>query len=141
MGEYVYAAAAVHVPAPPEQVFALVTDWPRQREWMFMTSARQVAEDRIEAYTGIRPFGFLDVMTITAWDPPSLVRMRHIGRLVRGEGVIRVQACEGGSRVIWGERLRPPFGVLGRALWPLARLLTVMLARHSLRKLGRLLSR
>ncbi len=140
MGGYVYASAAVHVPAPPEQVFALITDWPRHREWMFMTSARQVGTGRVEAYTGIRPFGFLDVMTITAWEPPTLVRMRHIGRLVRGEGVIRVQAREGGSRVIWGERLRPPFGPLGRVLWPLARPVTVMLARRSLRKLGRLLS-
>ena len=59
---------------------------------------------------------------------------------MRGEGVIRVQAREGGSRVIWGERLRPPFGPLGRALWPLARPVAVMLARRSLRKLGRLLS-
>ncbi|MFI9839219.1 SRPBCC family protein [Nonomuraea sp. NPDC051941] len=42
MVRYVYAGAAVHVPAPPEQVFALITDWPRHREWMFMTDARQV---------------------------------------------------------------------------------------------------
>ena len=77
MGEYVYATAAVHVPAPPEQVFALVTDWPRHREWMSMTTARQTGADRVEAYTGIWPVGFLDeLMTITAWEPPTLVRMR-----------------------------------------------------------------
>jgi len=140
VGEHVYAATEVRVPAPPEDVFALVTDWPRHHEWMFMTSARRVG-DRIEAYTGVWPFGFLDVMVITGWEPPTLVRMRHVGRLVRGEGVIRVQACEGGSRVIWGERLRPPFGPLGRALWPLAHPVTVLLARHSLRRLGRLLAR
>lgn len=140
MGEHVYAAVEVWVPAPPERVFALVTDWPRHREWMFMTSARQVG-DRVEAYTGVWPFGFLDVMMITGWEPPTLVRMCHVGRLVRGDGVIRIQPCAGGSRVIWGERLRLPFGPLGRALWPPAHLVTVLLARHSLRKLGRLLSR
>ncbi|MEV1176096.1 SRPBCC family protein, partial [Nonomuraea sp. NPDC049784] len=91
----VYVAAAVHVPAPPEQVFALVTDWDRHREWMFMTDARQVGEHAVEAYTGVRPFGFLDTMTITRWEPPSLVRVVHTGRVVRGEGVIRVRAQDG----------------------------------------------
>ncbi|WP_433444671.1 SRPBCC family protein [Nonomuraea sp. CA-141351] len=134
----VYVAAAVHVPAPPERVFALVTDWDRHREWMFMTDARQVGEHAVEAYTGVRPFGFLDTMTITRWEPPSLVRVVHTGRVVRGEGVIRIRAQDGGTRVIWAERLRLPFGLLGRALWPLARPVVVAILRHCLRKLAAL---
>ncbi|TDE58899.1 SRPBCC family protein [Nonomuraea mesophila] len=137
----VYAAVAVHVPAPPERVFALITDWPRHREWMFMTTARQVGEHAVEAYTGMWPFGFLDTMTITCWDPPALVVMDHTGRVVRGRGAIRVRPHDGGSRVIWAEELRLPFGPLGRALWPPARLLVHALARHSLRRLGALLRR
>ncbi|MGW0809919.1 SRPBCC family protein [Nonomuraea sp. NPDC002799] len=135
----VYAAAAVHVPAPPEQVFALMTDWPRHREWMFMTTARQVGEHAVEAYTGVRPFGFLDTMTITRWEPPALVRVTHTGALVRGLGAIRIRPCDGGSRVIWAEELYLPFGPLGRALWPLARPVAVALLRRSLRKLAGLL--
>ncbi|MFC4012084.1 SRPBCC family protein [Nonomuraea purpurea] len=135
----VYAAAAVHVTAPPEQVFALITDWPRHREWMFMTTARQVGEHAVEAYTGVWPFGFLDTMTITHWQPPTLVRVTHTGRLVRGRGAIRVRACAHGSRVIWAEELHLPFGPAGHALWPLARPLAVALARHSLRTLAGLL--
>ncbi|MET7335765.1 SRPBCC family protein [Nonomuraea sp. NPDC005650] len=137
---YVYAGAAVHLQAPPEQVFALITDWRRHREWMFMTDARQVGEHTVEAYTGVRPFGFLDTMTITTWQPPSLVRVTHTGRLVRGHGAIRIRAQDGGSRVIWAERLRLPFGPLGRALWPFARPVAVALLRHSLRNLSGLLN-
>ncbi|MGW4403465.1 SRPBCC family protein [Nonomuraea sp. NPDC004702] len=135
----VYAGAAVEVAARPEEVFALITDWPRHSEWMFMTSARQVGEHRVEAYTGVRPVGFLDTMTIVAFEPPSYVLMEHTGRLVRGRGAIRVRPWRGGSRVIWAEELLLPLGAAGRALWPLGRPVVTALARHSLRRLARLL--
>jgi Polyketide cyclase / dehydrase and lipid transport len=136
----VYAAAAVYVPAPPERVFALITDWPRHQEWMFMTTARLVGERELEAYTGVWPFGFLDTMTITHWEPPELLRVVHTGRVVRGRGAIRVRPCPGGSRVVWAEELEPPLGALGRAAWPLVRPLVVAVARHSLRRLGSLVT-
>ncbi|TYB62333.1 SRPBCC family protein [Nonomuraea sp. PA05] len=135
----VYTAAAVHVPAPPEQVFALMTDWSRHQEWMFMTTARRVGESGLEAYTGRWPFGFLDTMTITHWEPPSLVRVTHTGRVVRGRGAFRVRAERGGSRVLWAEELGLPFGVAGRAVWPLLRPFADAFARHCLHRLGRLL--
>ncbi|MEV1003182.1 SRPBCC family protein [Nonomuraea sp. NPDC050202] len=134
----VYAAAAVHVPAPPEQVFAVMTDWPRHQEWMLLTTARRVGEDGLEAYTGVQPFGILDTMTITHWEPPALVRVTHTGRVVRGRGAFSVRPERGGSRVIWAEELELPFGALGRAAWPLARPFAVALARHCLRRLARL---
>ncbi|WP_327092630.1 SRPBCC family protein [Nonomuraea sp. NBC_01738] len=134
-----YAAAAIEVDAAPREVFELVTDWPRHHEWMFMTTAEQVAADRIEAYTGIRPFGFLDPMTITRWEPPHVVVMAHTGSLVRGDGAIRVRERPGGSRVIWAERLLIP--VWAAPLWPVAHEVSVALARHSLRRLAALLNR
>ncbi|MEV4179530.1 SRPBCC family protein [Nonomuraea sp. NPDC049709] len=139
MAKPVYAAAAVHVPAPPEQVFGLITDWPRHQEWMLMTTARRVGEVGLEAYTGVRPFGFLDTMTITHWQPPTLLRITHTGRVVRGRGAIRVLPQRGGSRVVWAEELELPFGALGRAAWPLARPVAVALLRHCLRRLAALL--
>ncbi|MFI7611120.1 SRPBCC family protein [Nonomuraea terrae] len=141
MAKPVYAAAAVQVAAPPEQVFALVTDWPRHREWMFMTSARLVGERTLEAYTGVWPVGFLDTMTITCWEPPELMLVAHTGRFVRGRGAIRVRPHDGGSRVVWAEELQLPFGVLGRAVWPLARPVALALLRRSLRKLAALAAR
>jgi len=136
----VYAAAQALVPAPPERVFALVTDWPRHREWMVATSAWQAGEGRVEAFTGVGRLGFLDVMTIRRWQPPHVVEMEHVGRLVRGAGVIRVQEHPGGSRVIWAERLHPPLVVVGWLLWPLARPVVNALARLSLRRLARLVA-
>ncbi|MEV4549278.1 SRPBCC family protein [Nonomuraea wenchangensis] len=140
MGRAVYVGAAVEVAAPPEQVFALLTDWDRQREWMFLTSTRQVATDAVEAYTGVWPVGFMDTMTITRWEPPELVVMEHTGRLVRGRGAFRVRALGSGSRVIWTEELLAPFGALGRAGWPLVRPLAKAVFRHSLRELAALVA-
>ncbi|MEW9551083.1 SRPBCC family protein [Nonomuraea sp. NPDC050783] len=141
MGRAVYVGAAVEVAAPPEQVFALITDWPRQREWIPLTGTRQVGPDTIEAYTGVRPLGVLDPMTIDRWEPPRLVLMRHTGRVVRGRGAFRVRPCAGGSRVIWAEELLLPFGAAGRAGWPLVRPLAKALFRHSLRRLAALATR
>ncbi|MFG2076858.1 Polyketide cyclase / dehydrase and lipid transport [Nonomuraea maritima] len=138
MGKPVYAAAAAQVDAPPEQVFALVTDWPRHREWMVLTTARRTGERTLEAFTGVGPFGFLDTMTITRWEPPSLVHVEHTGRLVRGRGVIRVRPHEGGSRIVWAEELLLPFGVLGRVGWAAARPFVPALLRLSLRRLAAL---
>ncbi|WP_327581805.1 SRPBCC family protein [Nonomuraea sp. NBC_00507] len=141
MGRPVYLAAAVQVAAPPERVFALITDWPRHREWMTLTTARQAGPGAIEAYTGVRPFGFLDTMTITHWQPPALVRVEHTGRVVRGRGAIRVRPRAGGSRVIWAEELWLPFGPLGRAVWPIVRLVGAAFACRSLRRLAVLAER
>lgn len=138
MGTPVYAAAAVQVDAPPEQVFALVTDWPRHREWMVATTARRTGEHTLEAFTGVGPVGFLDTMTITRWEPPSLVHVEHTGRLVRGRGVIRVRPNEGGTRVVWAEELQLPYGLLGRVAWTAARPLVLPLLRLSLRRLAAL---
>ncbi|WP_343950958.1 SRPBCC family protein [Nonomuraea longicatena] len=132
-----YVAAEVHVDAPPEAAFALITDWPRHREWMFMTDAWQVAPGKIAAYTGLRPFGFLDPMTITRFEPPHVVEVRHTGTLVRGLGAVRVTPRGDGCRVIWAERLEVPRWALPG--WPLAHAVSVLLARRSLRRLGALL--
>ncbi|MEV0151721.1 MULTISPECIES: SRPBCC family protein [unclassified Nonomuraea] len=130
--------AAVLVAASPERVFAVLTDWPRHHEWMLLTTARQSGPGRVEAFTGVGRLGFLDTMTIVRWQPPTLVRVRHTGRLVRGEGVFRVKPYGGGSRVIWAEELELPLGAAGRLLWPLARPFADALARLSLRRLARL---
>ncbi|MCK2219438.1 SRPBCC family protein [Actinomadura sp. ATCC 31491] len=141
MGRAVYVGAAVEVAAPQEQVFALMTDWSRQREWMFLTTTREVGPDAVEAYTGVWPFGVLDTMTVTRWEPPELVVMEHTGRVVRGRGAFRVRARPGGSRVIWAEELLLPFGAAGRAGWPLVRPPATAVFRHSLRKLAALAAR
>src|SRR4051794_12580617 len=87
---------AVEVAASAAEVFAAMTDWPRQSQWVALTTVRVAAGDgrsagsRIEAFTGIGRLGFLDLMTITSWNPPFQVDVLHTGRVVRGPGMMRV---------------------------------------------------
>jgi len=69
------------------------------------------------------------------------VRVAHTGRIVRGRGAIRVSPHAGGSRVVWAEELRPPFGPLGRVLWPVIGPIGAALVRGSLRALATLAAR
>ncbi|MBB2913705.1 uncharacterized protein YndB with AHSA1/START domain [Streptosporangium becharense] len=129
--------------ARPEQVFSVLTDWPRHDEWMILTRARVTAGDgrgvgsRLAAFTGVGPVGFLDTMEITEWDPPRRVGVRHTGRLVRGTGTFRVLPREGGgSTIVWEEDLRIPLGPVGLLGWRLLAPLAAALLRLSLRRLG-----
>lgn len=130
----------VDVDAPPEQTWAAITDWKRQGEWILATTVRQRSASRvglgteIEAVTGVGRFGVRDTMRVTEWDPPRRCTMQHTGGLIRGRGIFEVVArpggtslrggCGIGSRFRWTEDLELPFGILGRAGWPLARPVT-----------------
>ena len=122
----------VDVDAPPEQVWAALTDWARQGEWMPGTDVRTVggpAQDvggRLEARTGVpvpggRHLGVLDSMLITRWEPPRRVDVRHTGRVVRGTGVFEVRPRGERSTFVWTEVLDLPLGRLGRFGWRLVR--------------------
>jgi len=121
-------SVSVNISAPPEQVWAALTDWERQGEWILATTVRQSSTARtglgteIEALTGLGRFGVRDTMRVTEWDPPRRCTMQHTGRLIRGRGIFEVSVRPGGSRLRWTEDLDLPFGFLGRIGWPLARL-------------------
>jgi hypothetical protein len=134
----------VDVDASPEQVWAALTDWARQGEWMLATDVRPVGPahevgGRIEARTGLplpggRHVGVLDPMVITRWEPPLRADVRHTGRVVRGTGVFEVRPRGAGSTFLWTEQLDLPLGALGRAAWPLVRPATRAGMRLSLRR-------
>jgi hypothetical protein len=115
----------VIIGAPPEVVFAALTDWSTQGQWMLGTrvwsdqpaeGSAQGVGTRISAFTGAGRLGFLDTMEITEWEPPRLVRVLHTGRVVRGPGIFEVLSLPGGrSRFIWREELDLPLGRVGRA--------------------------
>ncbi|GAA0404798.1 polyketide cyclase [Acrocarpospora corrugata] len=131
------------VAADAAEVFAVLTDWPRHREWMLLTRAEVTRGDgrsagsSLSAFTGVGPLGFVDTMEITGWDPPRSVSVRHTGRLVRGTGVFRLLPRPGGCRVEWEERLEVPLPVL----WPLMRPVLAVFFRTSLRRLAALTPR
>jgi uncharacterized protein YndB with AHSA1/START domain len=114
----------VDVDAPAEQTWDAVVDWDSQGDWMLGTTVTGGHGEgaRIEAYTGRKPFGFLDTMEITVWQPPRACHVRHTGRVVRGTGAFEVEPRgDSRSRFLWREDLDLPLGALGRAGWPLVK--------------------
>jgi len=132
---------SVDVDAPPAAVWAALTDWGRQGEWMLATGVRPTYRDgqgvggRLAARTGVGPVAVLDLMTITAWEPPYRCLVSHTGRLVRGAGAFEVAELPGGrSRFTWAEWLDLPLGRLGQLGFLLVRPLVAAGVGVSLRR-------
>lgn len=136
---------SVPVAAAPETVWAVATDWPRQREWMLGTEVRVLSGGgglgtQLLAFTGLGGVGFVDTMEITELQPPRSVRVRHTGQLVSGEGgfdIVRVGNAA--ALFVWWERFRLPRG--GTAVWPAVRPALSWGLRRSLRAFAELCRR
>lgn len=131
----------VAIVAPPEKVWAAVTDWERQSEWMALTTVTAQAGEagvgqRLTAVTGIGPLAFTDPMEVTRWEPPHRADVRHLGRVVRGTGTFLMEPVPGGTRLVWIEELQLPLGVLGQAGYALVGPAFQLLLRASLRRLA-----
>ena len=122
----------IDVDAAPEQVWAALTDWARQGEWMLATDVQtvggpaQALHGRLAANTGLplpggRHVGLLDTMIITAWDCPRRVEVQHTGRIVRGPGIFVIEPRGAHCTFVWTEVLYLPLGYLGEFGWWLAR--------------------
>ncbi len=117
---------SVDVAASPERVFAALTDWERQCEWMPGTDVRVVrgggdaVGDELVARTAVpgkrlARVGFDDPMRITGWEPPYRCEVLHLGRVVRGSGLFEVRAgAAGGAAFTWVEWVEPPLGTVGQ---------------------------
>lgn len=134
----------VDVDASVEQTWAGATDWANQHAWMLGTCVRPTAQGgqgaggAIEAFTGVGRMGFLDTMTITAWEPPDRCDVLHTGRVVRGTGSFVVEPRGGGKSVfVWREDLELPLGALGRLAWLLGRPVFAAGVQLSLRRFAR----
>jgi uncharacterized protein YndB with AHSA1/START domain len=143
-GEGVLAADR-DIAAAPAAVFDVATDWVGQGRWIPLTRLRVVHGDGrsegsvIEAFTGIGPVGFLDVLEITRFAPPDSVEVLHTGRWVRGPGEFRFASTpDGGTRFGLREWLHLPGGRTGRLAWAVARPLFTFGARRSLAAFARL---
>lgn len=143
-----HVKAAVDIAAPAQAVFDAVTDWPIHGKWMLATSVATGADGgrgegaSFIARSGYGPLALVDPMTITAWDPPYRVAVRHDGNIVRGTGLFEVIALgDDRSRFVWSEELDIPLGVVGAIGFAIIKPLFVGLVVVSLGRLRRLVER
>ncbi len=132
-----HAEVAAELPVGAEEGWAAVVTWERQSEWMLLTKVSGGAGlgERVAARTAVGPVGFTDDMEITVWDPPRLCRVKHLGKLMRGEGAFAIEDLgPGRCRFVWSEDIE-----LGRleVTWPVVRPGFEMFLRMSLRRLVR----
>jgi uncharacterized protein YndB with AHSA1/START domain len=135
---------SIDVDAPPERVWAALTDWTAQGRWILGTDVRPVVGPargvggRLVAVTGPRlrgrRVGVVDTMEITRWEPPTRVDVLHTGRVIRGPGTFEITPREGGCTFVWSERIDLPLGALGRLGWPVAQPVVRAGYRASLRR-------
>lgn len=132
------------IAAPPERLFAAAVDWDLHGKWVLFTKVRAEPGghrpgERLVADTRVAGIGFSDPMEVTRWEPPRLIEVRHLGRVVQGTGSFQVEPAPGGAWITWTEELELPLGALGRAGFVLLKPLFRGLLRVSLRRLARLI--
>jgi uncharacterized membrane protein len=117
--------ASAIVEAPVASVFAALSAWERQGEWIPFTTVRVLEGDggegsRIEAVTTVGPAVLRDRMHVSRLDPPYEIRVVHYGGVLRGPGVLRCTPLgERRTQVVWHEWFHLPGGLLGRVAGPL----------------------
>lgn len=108
------------LPGPPEVVWALITDWEHQDDWMLeasdfvVTSAHREGVG-VEAEATIRIAGVTtrDKIRVVGWEPNRRLALEHTGR-VSGKGEIHLTPLgKDRTHVFWREELQPPAGILG----------------------------
>lgn len=137
-------SASVDVAVPAERLWSVVTDWPRQGQWIPATrvwvtrGTGNSVGDRVTARTGVGPLAFVDPMEITVWEPPRRCVVHHLGTVIRGEGEFSVVALSADrSRFMWTEWLEAPFGRYGARLLQLTRPVSEATLGAALRRLAR----
>jgi carbon monoxide dehydrogenase subunit G len=131
------------MPGPPEVVWALITDWEHQDDWMLEASGFEVTSPHregvgVEARATVRIAGIRtrDSVRVSMWEPPRMLVIDHLG-WVKGSGEIQMAPIREGTRMRWRETLFAPkaLGPLGRFGFRIAAQLMRRLFRRDLRVL------
>jgi hypothetical protein len=136
--------ATVIVNAPAARVFAALTAWERQSDWIPFTTVQIVEGDGgegtlVEAVTALGPAVLRDEMRVVRVDAPYEVGVVHCGKLLRGPGVLRcTQMDRDRTQVVWHEWFHLPGGTTGRMAWPLLWPGSKFGLTQALKKFGRL---
>jgi uncharacterized protein YndB with AHSA1/START domain len=108
------------LPGPPEVVWHLITDWENQDLWMLEARDFVVTSEHREglgvegrATVSIGGITTTDTVVVTGWELNKRLAIEHKG-WVSGKAEMRLTELEeGGTHIIWQEKLFPPLGILG----------------------------
>lgn len=136
---------SVVVATSQDKAFAAMVDLPSQEKWIIATKLYAIEGTvspphvgaRVAAFSGAGSIGFLDTMTVTAYEPPYRWVTDKDGDLLRGVGTMQVDPHPDGCLVTWANDLRLPFGVIGRVGWVVAKPMAQLLLGASLRRLAK----
>lgn len=130
------------LPAPPEVVWELITDWEHQDEWMLEASDFTVISEQregvgviAEATVAIGGIKTRDRIKVSQWEPGRLLEITHLG-WVTGRGLLHLTPVPAqaphATHLYWREELHPPtpFGICGSfGLWLFRPLMRRVFAR------------
>ena len=133
-----------HADAPRDVVWAVLTQWERQPEWMLdaksvevLTPEREGVGVTIRCPTNLMGVTVEDVMRVTAWRDREELEVTHLGRVITGTGAFLLSdAPDGGTRIAWWEEVDPPLGAFGE--WGATTFVLPVLKRIFGRSLSRL---
>jgi len=119
----------ITLPAPPDVVWDLITDWEHQDDWMLEATDFEVLGDQREG-VGVRAAATIsiggiktrDEIRVSSWEPPKRLAIEHLG-WVKGMGELHMTPLLGANttdpapatHLYWREELHPPapLGVAG----------------------------
>jgi uncharacterized protein YndB with AHSA1/START domain len=106
--------------APPEVVWALITDWERQDDWMLEASDFSVTSEKregvgVEAEATIRIGGIKtrDRVRVSGWEPNKRLAIDHHGWVTGHGEIVLTPLPRGRTHIFWREELEPPLGLAG----------------------------
>ena len=111
---------SIDLPCGAEEVWAVLTDWERQADWMLDADAVEVTSEVREGIgvtlaVRTRLFqvpAFTETIEVVVWAPPTELVIAH-GPPVVGRGIWALEEHDGGTRFTWTEEVVLATSVLG----------------------------
>ena len=133
---------SVELDAPIEAVWADIADLASHVEWMtdaesieFQSTQKSGQGTVMNVLTKIGPLTTMDVLTLTEWEPPYRMGVKHSG-VVTGSGAFTLTDLgDNRTRFTWAEELEMPWYFGGRLGQPISGSVMRGIWRRNLRRL------
>lgn len=123
MADMARIEVSTHIEAPASAVWAVLSDWERQAQWMVDARSVRVTSPQHEGVgvtlrcrTNILGVVVNDDLVVTEWEEESVIGVRHLGRLISGIGAWELTPTPYGTRLQWWEEADVPLGAFGDTL-------------------------